>query len=134
MSNVVTQRKAARIHTFSVVDDLAHVTASVSEPPGDAARATEEVYSRISGILSRRRMQVTHERIFGSLKLREPILGARHRALEQSGQGEDWPITFRLRRSPPKPEKHAGSSGPASCAGRSVFRRSGTAPTRSVDP
>ena len=39
-------------------------------------------------------MQVVHERIFGSLKLREPILEARRRALGQSGQGEDRPITF----------------------------------------
>ncbi|MGO8703742.1 MAG: Rid family hydrolase [Candidatus Brocadiia bacterium] len=94
MSNAVIQREAARIHTRSVVEDLAHVTASVGESSGDAVRATEEVYSRIFDILSRRRMQVTHERIFGSLKLREPILEARRRALGQSGQGEDQPITF----------------------------------------
>jgi enamine deaminase RidA (YjgF/YER057c/UK114 family) len=94
MGNVVIQRKAARIHTCSVVEDLAHVTASVAEPSGDAERTSEEIYTRISDILARRRMQVTHERIFGSLKLREPILEARRRALEQSGQGVDWPITF----------------------------------------
>ncbi|MGD1000470.1 MAG: Rid family hydrolase [Candidatus Brocadiia bacterium] len=94
MGNVVIQREAARIHTRSVVEDLAHVTASVAGPSGDAARASEEIYTRISDILARRRMQVTHERIFGSLKLREPILEARRRALERSGQGADWPTTF----------------------------------------
>ena len=94
MANVFVQREAARIHLRSVVEDLAHVTASVADPSGDAARASEEIYARISDILTRRRMQVIHERIFGSLKLREAILEARRRALAQSGQGEDWPITF----------------------------------------
>jgi len=94
MANVIVQREAARVHLRTVVEDLAHLTASVADPAADAAQATEEIYARITGILTQRKLQVTHERIFGSLKLREAILGARRRALEQSGQGDDWPITF----------------------------------------
>ena len=94
MANVFVQRGGTRIHLRSVVEDLAHVTASVAEPTGDAVRASEEIYARISGVLTQRRMQVVHERIFGSLKLREAILEARRRALRQSGQEEDRPITF----------------------------------------
>jgi enamine deaminase RidA (YjgF/YER057c/UK114 family) len=94
MANVFVQRGVARIHLRSAVEDLAHVTASVAEPTGDAARASEEIYARISDILTQRRMQVVHERIFGSLRLREAILEARRRALEQGSWDEDWPITF----------------------------------------
>jgi enamine deaminase RidA (YjgF/YER057c/UK114 family) len=94
MNNTVVQRKAARIHLRSVVEDLAHITASVADPSADAVRATEEIYTRVADILARHKMQVTHERIFGSLKLRQAILEARRSAFEQAGQSEDWPTTF----------------------------------------
>ena len=94
MANVSVQRDVARIHLHSVVHDLAHVTASVVKPSAGAARASEEVYARICDILTQHGMEVIHERIFGSLKLRETILEARRRALEQSGRSEDRPITF----------------------------------------
>ena len=94
MNNVTVHRKTARIHLRSVVEDLAHVTASVADPSGGAVRATDEIYARIADILARQRMQVTHERIFGSLKLRPAILEARRSAFEQAGQSEDWPTTF----------------------------------------
>jgi enamine deaminase RidA (YjgF/YER057c/UK114 family) len=94
MSNMVVQRGATRIHLCSVVEELAHVTASVADPSGGAARASEEIYTQVADLLARRRMQVTHERVFGSLKLRKAILEARRRALERAGQAEDWPVTF----------------------------------------
>jgi enamine deaminase RidA (YjgF/YER057c/UK114 family) len=94
MDDVKMQREVARIQVRTVVEDLAHVTASVADPSAGAARATEEAYTRIAGILARRRMQVVHERVFGSLKMRKPILEARRRAFERAGQGEERPITF----------------------------------------
>ena len=107
MANVFVRREAARIHLHSVVEDLAHVTASVADPSGGAARASEEIYAQISNVLTRHRMQVIHERIFGSLKLQNAILEARRRALAQSGQGEDWPITF-IEGRPPRGDGLAG--------------------------
>jgi enamine deaminase RidA (YjgF/YER057c/UK114 family) len=107
MANVSAQREVSRIHLHSVVQDYAHVTASVAEPSADAARASEEIYTRISDILTQRRMQVVHERIFGSLRLKEAILEARRRALEQGGHGEDRPVTF-IEGRPPTGDGVAG--------------------------
>ncbi len=106
MANVFVRREAARVHLRSAVEDLAHVTASVVDPSGDAVRACEEIYARTSDLLARHRMQVVHERIFGSLKLRKAILEARHRALAQGGR-DDLPITF-IEGRPPSGEGLAG--------------------------
>jgi enamine deaminase RidA (YjgF/YER057c/UK114 family) len=94
MDSADTKRTTARIHVHSVAEDLAHVTASVADPSAGAVRASEEVYARIAGVLARRGLQVTHERVFGSLKLRTAILEARRRAFEDDAFSEDWPVTF----------------------------------------
>ena len=93
-SNASYRQGAVTIHVRSVVEDFAHVTASVESGPADAARACEEAYAQIAEFLNRGEMQVVHEGIFASLSVRTAVLEARSRAMQHGGAGEQWPITY----------------------------------------
>ena len=82
------------IHLRSVVEDLAYVTASVADGSVDATHACEEAYGQIAHVLNREKMEIVHERVFGSLGVRLPVMEARRRAMEHSGTSENSPITY----------------------------------------
>jgi len=81
------------IHFISEVEDMAYVTASFSSS-ADPDSAVAEAYTRISGLLAARQMQIVHERIFGSLSTRPAILDARARVLAVRSVPSDGPITY----------------------------------------
>ena len=101
MINHVTYRQGAvTTHLSSVAEVLAYVTASVSDGFADAARACEEAYEHITHLFKRERMQIVHERIFGNLRVRAPVMDARRAAIRQSGISDEWPVTYVQGRPP----------------------------------
>jgi enamine deaminase RidA (YjgF/YER057c/UK114 family) len=69
------------------------LVASVSSEENTAS-ASREVYSRIAEVLSRRRMSIVHERIFGSLRAETIVLRERKDALCLQQVPSGGPITY----------------------------------------
>jgi enamine deaminase RidA (YjgF/YER057c/UK114 family) len=82
------------VHVVSAADDLAHITVSVAGEGEGTAWAAQEGYRRVGKFLTARRMQVVHERVFGSLSAREDVLGSRAEALRECGVADDGPVTY----------------------------------------
>jgi len=60
----------------------------------DTAGAAETAYEAIGGILREVRMEIVHERIFGSLSVEPVVKTVRRHALHMNGIQPDGPITY----------------------------------------
>jgi enamine deaminase RidA (YjgF/YER057c/UK114 family) len=73
----------------------------------EASRAARDAYSRIAEALSRRRMTIVHERIFGSLRTEAMVLHERKAALSEQQVPAGGPVTY-IAADPPWGEGLAG--------------------------
>jgi len=71
----------------------AFIVASVRSPD-DAPQAAWESYIQIAEVLQEHRLEIVHERVFGSLSVEVPIMAARHRALQRFGIPSSNPVTY----------------------------------------
>jgi enamine deaminase RidA (YjgF/YER057c/UK114 family) len=60
----------------------------------DAASSAHDLYSQIAKVLGERRLEVVHERIFGSLSVEPSVMAVRHRAFRTCGITRDNPVTY----------------------------------------
>ena len=74
----------------------------------DASRAARDVYSRIAEALSRSRMTIVHERVFGSLRAETVVLRERRDALFMRQVPSGGPITY-IAADPPWGEGLSGA-------------------------
>ena len=81
------------LHCAEAGEGQVFLVASVSGEV-DVAQATREVYSRIAQTLSRERMLIVHERIFGSLRAEATVLRERRATLFVEQVPLDGPITY----------------------------------------
>jgi enamine deaminase RidA (YjgF/YER057c/UK114 family) len=81
------------LHCTEAGEGQVFLVASVSGEV-DVAQAAREVYSRIAEALSRRRMSIVHERIFGSPRAEATVLRERRDALFVEQVPSDGPITY----------------------------------------
>jgi enamine deaminase RidA (YjgF/YER057c/UK114 family) len=78
----------------SEVDDTAYLTVSVGAGYASVASAARAAYGWLGKALAARKMQIVHERIFGSLACADAILGARTHALSGLAVAADGPFTY----------------------------------------
>lgn len=84
---------SCEIITTSLRNQL-FISASVTQKDADAVRVTEEIYGKITDLLSASSSQIVHERCFGNIEIQPQILTARARAFLARGQDAKTPITF----------------------------------------
>ena len=82
------------VYFASQVEDVVHVTASVTGEDGGPAAASAAAYEQIGEFLAREDMQIVHERVFGSLSAESAVIEARRGALSRSGIPPDGPLTY----------------------------------------
>jgi enamine deaminase RidA (YjgF/YER057c/UK114 family) len=98
---------AVRFNVTEAGQEQAFLVASV-QPPADAACSANEAYSQIAEMLRERRLEIVHERIFGSLSVGPSVMAARHHALHTCGITPDNPVTY-VQGDPPWGEGLAGT-------------------------
>jgi len=62
--------------------------------PADPTRAAESAYVEVAAWLTKHRLTVLHERLFGSRDVAPAALAARRRTLDRAGLESDGPVTF----------------------------------------
>jgi enamine deaminase RidA (YjgF/YER057c/UK114 family) len=70
------------------------ISVSVADAQADPLSSSEGIYLRIAELLSSASAQIVHERCFGRIELREPLLNVRARAFQKFGLKPDTPVTF----------------------------------------
>ena len=87
------QLKNIALHSTEAGEGRAFIVASV---PGeeDAATAARASYALIADALYDRRMEIVHERIFGSLSAEAAVLRERNTALSERKIPADGPVTY----------------------------------------
>ena len=111
------QLKSIALHSTEAGEGRAFFVASL---PGkeDAATAARASYALIADALCDKRMEIVHERIFGSLSAEAAVLRERNTALSERQIPADRPVTY-VEGNPPWAEGlagiiiHAVSSGSA---------------------
>jgi enamine deaminase RidA (YjgF/YER057c/UK114 family) len=107
MESISCEQTAIQFRVSWAGEGQAFLVVSVRSPV-DAVQVTEDSYMRIAGALREHRLEIVHERIFGSLSVEPSVIAARHRAFHIHGLAPDNPITF-LQGSPPWGEGFAGT-------------------------
>jgi enamine deaminase RidA (YjgF/YER057c/UK114 family) len=103
---ILYSQTAIRLNTTEA-GGQAFLAASV-QSPADAAYSANEAYSQIAEVLRERRLEIVHERIFGSLCVEPSVMAARHHALRTCGITPDNPVTY-IQGNPPWGEGLAGT-------------------------
>ena len=94
MSCKTTHRNgAATLYVTPLCDYVVYVTAVLDECP-DARQAALDAYGKITELLGERRMEIVHERAFGSLGAHAPVLSGRADALRGAGLSAETPMTY----------------------------------------
>jgi enamine deaminase RidA (YjgF/YER057c/UK114 family) len=87
------QWKNIALHCTEAGDGQAFFVASVSGEE-DAATAARVSYAMIADALHEKRMEIIHERIFGSLSVEAAVMAARSEALHERGIPSDGPVVY----------------------------------------
>jgi len=101
------QLKNIALHSTGAGDGQAFLVAS-AEDEGDAAASAGAAYELIADALHRQRMEIVHERIFGSLSVAATVMDARCGALHALGTLSAGPVTY-IEGAPHWGEGYAGS-------------------------
>jgi len=78
------------------------------QSPADASKAAWDAYTRIAEALREHKLEIVHERMFGSLSVEPSVMAARHRAFQTYGFAPDNPVTY-LQGNPTWSEGFAGA-------------------------
>ena len=100
------QLRNIALHCTEAGEGQAFFVSSVSNEE-DAVAAAKASYSMIADALHDRRMEVVHERIFGSMSKEAAVMAARREKLQKSGIPADGPVTY-IDGKPPWGEGLAG--------------------------
>ena len=95
-----------KLHVTSAGPGQIYLVSSLGKET-NAQQATEYSYNQIASVLSQRRMEIVHERIFGSLSVHGAVMAARKEALITKHIPWDGPVTY-VQGHPPWGEGLAG--------------------------
>jgi enamine deaminase RidA (YjgF/YER057c/UK114 family) len=98
--------KNIALHITEAGEGQVFIVTSVSDRH-DAAEAAKTAYEAIAGILREARMEIVHERIFGSLSVQSLVMASCKEALNSQGIFSDSPLTY-IQGDPPWGEGFAG--------------------------
>jgi enamine deaminase RidA (YjgF/YER057c/UK114 family) len=107
MESILCTHAPDRVSAIQAGQGQVFLVASV-QSAADAAVSAREAYVRIAETLSEHRLEIVHERIFGSLSVEPSVMAARHRALRTCGIAPDNPVTY-VQGNPPWGEGLAGA-------------------------
>jgi enamine deaminase RidA (YjgF/YER057c/UK114 family) len=107
MKPIICAETTAGFKAIQAGQGQAFLVASV-QSPGDAADSAREAYIRIGQTLSEHRLEIVHERIFGSLSVEPSVTAARDHALRTCGIPPDNPVTY-VQGTPPWGDGLAGA-------------------------
>jgi len=83
-------RAGCLFHAIGAGKDQLHLTGIATDPHANPASVCQEIYRQLAQSLSEHRMEIVHERVFGSLGFHPTFLDVRRRVLGDTGQ----PITY----------------------------------------
>lgn len=106
MKPILCAETTAGFKAIQAGQGQAFLVASI-QSPADADVSAREAYIRIGETLSEHRLEIVHERIFGSLSVEPSVMAARHYALGTCGITTDNPVTY-IQGNPPWGEGLAG--------------------------
>jgi len=75
-------------------DHQVYLTASVTGKDADPQKICQQIYQQILQILARDKMEIVHERLFGSIALKEEILAVRNDILSRDHHEKELPFTY----------------------------------------
>jgi len=104
---IACEQSRTKLSVTSAGQGQAFLVASVNSP-SDAGHAAMESYTRIAKVLKECRLEILHERIFGSLSLEPSVMAARRSAFRNCGIASDNPVTY-IQGNPPWGEGFAGT-------------------------
>ena len=107
MESIVHEQTAAKFSLKWAGEGQAFLVASVRSPV-DAVQAARDSYARIAETLRENRLEIVHERIFGSLAVEPSVMAARQRLFETHDISPDNPVTY-LQGNPPWGDGFAGT-------------------------
>jgi enamine deaminase RidA (YjgF/YER057c/UK114 family) len=105
-SEICNNQSAINLTVTDAGTHQAYIVASVIYPTNPDI-AAESLYSRIAQVLKERKMEIVHERIFGSIREASQILTTRAAMLHSHGISPDNPVTY-IQGNPPWGEGLAG--------------------------
>ncbi|HDQ44636.1 MAG TPA: hypothetical protein ENN17_03940 [bacterium] len=85
---------SAKLATTRISHDQIHISASVTDATADPIRVSRTIYSEIADILHAHDLHIVHERLFGSLSIRDAVIEGRRSSLHNGERAEDLPMTY----------------------------------------
>jgi len=92
-TKTTSRNGTACLHVTALDDDLAYITA-VPAAHDDPQQAAAAVYGKVAEFLADLRMEIVHERVFGSLVSHERVLAGRRIALLAGGVSAETPASY----------------------------------------
>lgn len=91
---IVKKISPGLVSTTFIGDDQIHISASVTNSEMDSTEACRIMYREIANTLHQYDMHVVHERLFGSLSIRDAVLEGRRESLHNGDKADELPITY----------------------------------------
>ena len=91
---VIRHHGAVTLHTSLVAEDVLYVNISVADGDADVARQCRDAYGPALEQLKQHGMEIVHERVFGSLAVRNQVLAARSEAMRERSLDDGVPVTY----------------------------------------
>lgn len=82
------------LSTTWIGKDQLHISAAVTDPQINHVEACSQIYQEISDILHQNDMHVVHERLFGSLSVRDEVIEGRRNSLHNGDTADELPMTY----------------------------------------
>lgn len=82
------------LSTTWVGADQIHISASVTDPAINHVEACSQIYKEISDTLHQNEMHIVHERLFGSLSVKDEVLEGRRASLHNGDTADELPMTY----------------------------------------
>jgi enamine deaminase RidA (YjgF/YER057c/UK114 family) len=86
--------RSAKLATTHISQDQIHISASVTDAGADPAQVSRTIYSEIANILHKHDLHIVHERLFGSLSIKDAVIDGRQASLHNGDRAEDLPMTY----------------------------------------
>jgi enamine deaminase RidA (YjgF/YER057c/UK114 family) len=91
---IVKTLKSATISTTWVGKDQLHISAAVTDPHINHVEACSQIYKEISDTLHQNEMHIVHERLFGSLSVKDEVIRGRRESLHNGDTADELPMTY----------------------------------------
>jgi len=94
MACPIVKEVAYHFQPVAIGDDQMYITASAGEKDVDPILVCGKLYHQIGSLLKRRDLRIVHERLFGSIVIRDELMKARLGSLHDCGIDQELPVTY----------------------------------------